>query len=186
MTVRLRTEPDWLIVEVADNGSGLADDVLPQVFHRFYKADTARTLSEGSGLGLAIAWENARLHRAGHGWQPGRGQPPRWRRAVHPPTAGDRGASMRGWLLLVLLALVCVGCGVRPSGAIGGNPAPTGPVNGVTLFLVQQGQLAPVLRTTTTRLTPTEAVTLLAAGPSQAEQAQGLRTQVPTTSRRSA
>jgi two-component system sensor histidine kinase MtrB len=39
--------------------------VLPQVFNRFCKADTARTCSEGSGLGLAISWENARLHRAG-------------------------------------------------------------------------------------------------------------------------
>ncbi|HEY4020319.1 MAG TPA: hypothetical protein VGM75_16635 [Pseudonocardiaceae bacterium] len=86
---------------------------------------------------------------------------------------------MRLWLL-VLLALACVGCGVRPSGVIGGNPAPTGPVNGVTLFLVQDGQLVPILRTTTTQLTPTEAVTVLAAGPSSAEKAQTLRTQVPT------
>ncbi|HJP75263.1 MAG TPA: HAMP domain-containing sensor histidine kinase [Pseudonocardiaceae bacterium] len=65
VSVRLRTEPGWLIIEVADNGPGLAREVLPQVFNRFYKADTARTRSEGSGLGLAISWENARLHRDG-------------------------------------------------------------------------------------------------------------------------
>ncbi|HEX4223268.1 MAG TPA: ATP-binding protein [Pseudonocardiaceae bacterium] len=65
VTVRLRAEPGWLIVEVADNGPGLTEEVLPQVFNRFYKADTARARSEGSGLGLAIAWENARLHRTG-------------------------------------------------------------------------------------------------------------------------
>jgi two-component system sensor histidine kinase MtrB len=65
VSVRLRTEPDWLVIEVADHGPGLSEEVLPQVFHRFYKADTARTRSEGSGLGLAIAWENARLHRSG-------------------------------------------------------------------------------------------------------------------------
>jgi two-component system sensor histidine kinase MtrB len=65
VSVRLRTEPGWLIIEVADNGPGLAQEVLPQVFNRFYKADTARTRSEGSGLGLAISWENARLHRDG-------------------------------------------------------------------------------------------------------------------------
>jgi two-component system sensor histidine kinase MtrB len=49
-------------IEVSDSGPGLARDVLPHVFDRFYKADTARARSEGSGLGLAIARENARLH----------------------------------------------------------------------------------------------------------------------------
>jgi two-component system sensor histidine kinase MtrB len=60
--VRLSASPAWIVVEVADHGPGLSPEVLPHVFDRFYKADTARTRSEGSGLGLAIAWENARLH----------------------------------------------------------------------------------------------------------------------------
>ncbi|CCH19378.1 sensor histidine kinase [Micromonospora lupini] len=63
VSVRLRAEADWITIEVADQGPGLDPEVLPHVFDRFYKADTARTRSEGSGLGLAIAWENARLHR---------------------------------------------------------------------------------------------------------------------------
>jgi two-component system sensor histidine kinase MtrB len=54
-----------LAVQVRDHGPGLAVTVIPHVFDRFYKADTARARSEGSGLGLAIAWENARLH-GGH------------------------------------------------------------------------------------------------------------------------
>lgn len=62
VTITLRGEPGWIVIEVADHGPGLDPAVLPHVFDRFYKADTARARSEGSGLGLAIAWENARLH----------------------------------------------------------------------------------------------------------------------------
>jgi two-component system sensor histidine kinase MtrB len=70
VTVTAGLQPDeaggrQLAVEVRDHGDGLPPAAIPQVFDRFYKADTARGRSEGSGLGLAIAWENARLH-GGH------------------------------------------------------------------------------------------------------------------------
>lgn len=65
VSVRLSADPDWVTIEVSDQGPGLDPEVLPHVFDRFYKADTARTRSEGSGLGLAVSWENARLHRHG-------------------------------------------------------------------------------------------------------------------------
>jgi two-component system sensor histidine kinase MtrB len=65
VSVRMHVRPDQLDIEVSDSGPGLAPDVLPYVFNRFYKADTARARSEGSGLGLAIARENARLHGGG-------------------------------------------------------------------------------------------------------------------------
>ncbi|WUS04529.1 HAMP domain-containing histidine kinase [Streptomyces sp. NBC_01261] len=52
----------WAVIEVLDNGSGIPDTVLPHIFDRFYKSDTARTRTEGSGLGLAITAENVRLH----------------------------------------------------------------------------------------------------------------------------
>ncbi|MFF4607227.1 ATP-binding protein [Streptomyces sp. NPDC001339] len=51
-----------LLIEISDSGPGIDPDVLPHVFERFYKADSARARSEGSGLGLAIAMENVRLH----------------------------------------------------------------------------------------------------------------------------
>ncbi|MBD0742707.1 sensor histidine kinase [Streptomyces sp. CBMA152] len=62
VTVRASATGATLVIEVADRGPGIPDDVLPHVFDRFYKADTARARSEGSGLGLAIARENVRLH----------------------------------------------------------------------------------------------------------------------------
>jgi len=51
-----------VVVTVTDSGTGLPPEIIPYVFERFYKADSARARSEGSGLGLAIAWENAHLH----------------------------------------------------------------------------------------------------------------------------
>ncbi|ELP68313.1 sensor histidine kinase [Streptomyces turgidiscabies] len=50
------------VIEVRDSGPGIPDSVLPHVFDRFYKSDSARTRTEGSGLGLAITAENVHLH----------------------------------------------------------------------------------------------------------------------------
>ncbi|MEV7418664.1 HAMP domain-containing sensor histidine kinase [Streptomyces sp. NPDC089919] len=67
----VREGVEWLVTEVSDSGPGIAPEVLPHIFDRFYKADAARTRSAGSGLGLAITLENVRLHggtvRAGNG-----------------------------------------------------------------------------------------------------------------------
>jgi signal transduction histidine kinase len=41
-------------LEIVDTGAGIAPEVLPHVFERFYRADAARH-EDGSGLGLAIA-----------------------------------------------------------------------------------------------------------------------------------
>ncbi|MFD5248886.1 ATP-binding protein [Amycolatopsis sp. NPDC058340] len=60
--VRLRDDGGEVTLAVEDHGPGIDPEILPHVFDRFTKADTARARSEGSGLGLAIALENARLH----------------------------------------------------------------------------------------------------------------------------
>jgi two-component system, OmpR family, sensor histidine kinase MtrB len=66
VVIRAWTHPEagreWVCLRASDSGPGLPPEILPHVFERFYKADTARARSDGSGLGLAIAWENARLH----------------------------------------------------------------------------------------------------------------------------
>ncbi len=90
VTVRVRATGQAVAIEVADHGQGLPADVLPHVFERFYKADTARARSEGSGLGLAIARENALLHGGDLTVAPGPGAVftltlPRNRPAEEPP-----------------------------------------------------------------------------------------------------
>jgi two-component system, OmpR family, sensor histidine kinase MprB len=46
---------------VSDHGPGIADDDLPFVFDRFYRAPAARG-RPGSGLGLAIVRQAAEAH----------------------------------------------------------------------------------------------------------------------------
>lgn len=53
---------DRVIVTVADNGPGVPPDVLPQIFDRFYKADSARSERGSAGLGLAIVAAIAAAH----------------------------------------------------------------------------------------------------------------------------
>ncbi|MEV7069484.1 ATP-binding protein [Streptomyces sp. NPDC093990] len=60
--VRLTAADAVAVIEVRDSGPGIPSEVLPHVFERFYKSDTARIRSEGSGLGLAITAENVRVH----------------------------------------------------------------------------------------------------------------------------
>jgi signal transduction histidine kinase len=56
--VRLRRDGSAAVIEVADTGVGIAEEDLPRVFSRFWRADGARaTATGGLGIGLAVTKE---------------------------------------------------------------------------------------------------------------------------------
>ena len=76
VVVLLHPAEDEVVIEVADQGQGIAHADLERIFERFYKGDRARARGRGgTGLGLAIARHIAERH-GGRMWarsEPGKG-----------------------------------------------------------------------------------------------------------------
>lgn len=63
VTIRVKPGDDHVVLEVADQGPGMAPEVAAHAFERFYRADPARTRHRGgSGLGLAIVAGTVAAH----------------------------------------------------------------------------------------------------------------------------
>ncbi len=61
--VQLILHQDRPVIEVRDEGQGIDESVLPNIFERYYRGEGTHRL-DGTGLGLSIAAEIARAHNA--------------------------------------------------------------------------------------------------------------------------
>jgi heavy metal sensor kinase len=74
--LRVSSESSHAVLEVADNGIGIAAQALPHIFERFYRGDPSRSRErEGAGLGLSLVEWIVRQHQGSVSVesQPGKG-----------------------------------------------------------------------------------------------------------------
>lgn len=55
-------QQDTIYISIKDNGRGISEAELPNLFDRYYRGTNTKEKSEGSGLGLAIARQIILLH----------------------------------------------------------------------------------------------------------------------------
>lgn len=56
------TDAHHILIEVADNGPGIVPNKRRHIFERFFKVDSARSMTGGAGLGLSIVKRIVELH----------------------------------------------------------------------------------------------------------------------------
>src|SRR5687767_4684893 len=63
IVVKLRTEPDEIVLTVEDNGQGIDTSFLPHIFEIFRQADSGTSRAQsGMGIGLAVVQQLVELH----------------------------------------------------------------------------------------------------------------------------
>jgi signal transduction histidine kinase len=78
-----------VVVEVEDNGSGIAPEVLPRIFEPFF---TTKPVGQGTGLGLSVGYGIVRDHGGSIEVDsaPSRGTTFRIRLPLAPPKPGGK------------------------------------------------------------------------------------------------
>lgn len=62
VTLRLKTQDNWIRVEVEDTGCGIPEEYRHRIFEKFYQGESSHQ-REGNGLGLALAKRIVDTHR---------------------------------------------------------------------------------------------------------------------------
>ena len=62
MTVRLWTQQEQIVMEVADSGPGVSPSERDKVLQRFYRVEASRSEQPGNGLGLSLVNAVVKLH----------------------------------------------------------------------------------------------------------------------------
>jgi signal transduction histidine kinase len=62
IVVKLVEEPEGLVCEVSDTGSGIAPEDLPKLFQRFTQLEAGARMKAGTGLGLSISKAQVEAH----------------------------------------------------------------------------------------------------------------------------
>ena len=63
ITVRAQNASDGTNIQISDNGIGMTEDQIKNIWERYYKADASRIQTKGeSGLGMAIVHELVQIH----------------------------------------------------------------------------------------------------------------------------